>query len=90
MKCIFHVLSHGHSVLKFKSFYELFKSLNIPNNPSMHWSNNVGWTFVEFMHMQVQEAIVKAIQITQFIAMSCDEITTIDNGSWICIHAYVI
>jgi len=56
----------------------------------MHWSNNVGWTFVEFMHMQVQEAIVKAIQITQFIAMSCDEITTIDNGSWICIHTYVI
>jgi hypothetical protein len=22
--------------------------------------------------------------------MSCDEVTTIDNGSWICIHAYVV
>ncbi len=22
--------------------------------------------------------------------MSCDEITTIDNGFWICIHAYVV
>ncbi len=42
------------------------------------------------MHMQVQEAIVKVIKATQFITMSCDEITIIDNGSWICTHAYVV
>jgi hypothetical protein len=36
IKCIFHVLSHGRPMLKFESFYELFKSLNVPNNPSMH------------------------------------------------------
>ncbi len=41
MKCIFHVLSHGCPMLDFKAFYELFKSLNIPNNPSMHWYVNV-------------------------------------------------
>jgi hypothetical protein len=28
--------------------------------------------------------------MAQFIAVSCDEVTTIDNGSWICIHAYVV
>ncbi len=22
--------------------------------------------------------------------MSCDEVTTIDNGLWICVHAYVV
>jgi hypothetical protein len=42
------------------------------------------------MHIQVQEAIIKAIQITRFIVISCDEVTTIDYGSWICIHAYVV
>jgi hypothetical protein len=40
--------------------------------------------------MQVQESIVKAIQAAQFIAMSCNEITIVDNGSWICTHAYVV
>ncbi len=39
--------------------------------------------------MQVQEVIVKAIQATQFIAVSCDEVTTIDNSSWICIYVQV-
>jgi hypothetical protein len=42
MKCIFHVLFHGHPMLEYESFYELFKSLNVPNNPSMHWFDNVG------------------------------------------------
>ncbi len=42
------------------------------------------------MHIQVQMAIVKAIKIVRFIAISCDEVTMIDNGSWICIHAYVV
>jgi hypothetical protein len=42
------------------------------------------------MHIQVQEAIVKAIQIARFIELSCDAVTMINNGSWICIHAYVV
>jgi hypothetical protein len=34
---------------------------------------------------------VKVIQSAQFIALFCDEVTTIDNGSWICmIHVYVV
>jgi hypothetical protein len=35
MKCIFHVLFHGCPMLKFESFYELFRSLNIPKQ-SIH------------------------------------------------------
>ncbi len=42
------------------------------------------------MYMQVQDTIVKAIQSARFIACSCDEVTTIDNGSWICVHAYMV
>jgi hypothetical protein len=42
------------------------------------------------MHTQVESAIIKAIQSTQFITLSCDEVTTIDNGSWICVHVYVV
>jgi len=39
--------------------------------------------------MQIQNATIKAIQSTQFTTCSYDEVTTIDNGSWICVHAYI-
>ncbi len=42
MKCIIHVLFHGRPMLEFESFYKLFKSLNVLNNLSIHWFNNVG------------------------------------------------
>jgi hypothetical protein len=90
MKSLFHILSHSHPKLEYESLYELFKCLNVPNNPSMHWSDTSGWAFAKFMHIQVQEVIVKAIQIVRFIAILCDEVTTIDTRSWICIHAYVV
>jgi hypothetical protein len=57
-------LSHGCPMLEFESIYELFRSLNVPNNLSMHWFDNASWTLAEFMHMQVQEAIIKVIQAT--------------------------
>jgi hypothetical protein len=50
----------------------------------------VSWVLVEFMYMQIQDTTVKAIQSTRFIICSCDEVTTIDNGSWICVHAYMV
>jgi hypothetical protein len=31
-----------------------------------------------------------AIQNARFISLSCDEITTVDNQSWILIHCYVV
>jgi hypothetical protein len=90
IKSLFHILFHNHPMLEYEYLYELFKSLNVPNNPSMHWSNITGWAFVEFMHIQFQEVTIKAIQIVRFIKISCDEVTIIDNGLWICIHAYVV
>ncbi len=46
MKSIFHVLFHGRSMLEYESLYDLFKSLNVPNNSSIYWSNNGGWTLL--------------------------------------------
>jgi hypothetical protein len=36
---------------------------------------------LRFIHLVVQKA--------QFIFVSCDEVTTIDNQSWILTHLYV-
>ncbi len=36
MKTLFHVFAHGCPMFNYESFYELFASLRIPNNPTMH------------------------------------------------------
>jgi hypothetical protein len=35
-------LAHGCPMLEYKTLCELFASLGVPNNPTMHWSNFVG------------------------------------------------
>ncbi len=89
MKTLFYVLAHGHQMLEYKSLYELFVTLQVSNNLTMHWSNGVGQILTKFMYDQIQIAIIIAIQGT-FIACSCDELTIIDNGFQIYIHAYVV
>jgi len=42
------------------------------------------------MYQQVQKTTIQTIQFAQFLACYCDEVTTICNGSWICVHAYVV
>ncbi len=58
----------------------------------MHWFNGIGWILIEFIHMynKIQGTIIVAIQGAQFIACSCDKITTIDIRYQIYIHAYVV
>jgi hypothetical protein len=77
-------------MLEYETMYDLFASFKVLNNPNMHWSNSFSSTLVEFMYQQVQKAIIQTIQSAQFLACSYDEVTTIDNGSWICVYAYVV
>jgi len=42
------------------------------------------------MYYQVKEVVKKKIYAAHFVALTCDEVTSMDNGSWICIHVYVV
>jgi hypothetical protein len=42
------------------------------------------------MCTQVEDDTIKVIEYAQFIVLYCDEVTTVGNGSWICIHASVV
>jgi hypothetical protein len=44
---------------------------------------------VEAMHNIVLQAIKECVQKTKFISLNCDEVTTIDNQSWLSMHVYV-
>jgi len=49
-------------MLEYKSLYELFVNLQVSNNPTMDWSNGIGWILVEFMYNEIQATIIVAIQ----------------------------
>jgi hypothetical protein len=56
----------------------------------MHWFDSLGWIMVEFMYVQVTKVIMVTISIANYVAFTCDEVNTMDNGSWISIHPYMM
>ena len=42
------------------------------------------------MYMFVQKRMQDQINKASNITITCDESTTVDNNSWLCLHVYVI
>jgi hypothetical protein len=55
-----------------------------------HWSNYVRWEIVEVFHYVVLITTKEVIMASSFLKISIDEVTTIDNQSWILVHFYVV
>ncbi|KAG0574823.1 hypothetical protein KC19_VG294800 [Ceratodon purpureus] len=85
---IFHLLSQGRPMLEYEASHSLFKYLLVPGLPKLHWSDNSGWEMADAMLKQVLKQNRVDMQSSNFLSMSCDEVTTIDNQSWISIHVY--
>ncbi len=45
---------------------------------------------VQHMHDIILEATKFIIGVAQYLSITCDEVSTIDNQSWLSIHAYVV
>jgi hypothetical protein len=45
---------------------------------------------VKVMHDVVFHATKDVVKKSKYISMSCDELTTIDNQTWLFVHAYVM
>ena len=87
---LFQILVDGRPILEYVSRAALYEFLNMPNFPRMHWSNNFGCIMVEFMYSEVRIFISRVLVGANYVALICDEVSTIDNGSWIYFHAYVV
>jgi hypothetical protein len=68
----------------------LFEFLVVPKNNKKHWTDNFGYTMVEFMYQEVMREIRVAMEATHYVAFNYDEVFTVDNQSWLFIHCYVI
>lgn len=87
---LFQLLCAGRPMVEFEAKQSLFRLLETPNCPSMHWSAGVGWLMAEHMYSFVQEKIKAMIKSAQFIALTCDETTGVDNCSYIVVHVYIM
>lgn len=64
--------------------------LKVPSFHSMHWSDFNRWILVECMFNLVKDATMVRVLIVPYIALFCDEVTLVDNGSWLCVHGYYL
>jgi hypothetical protein len=69
---------------------KLLQFLDVKDFPKNHWSNSIGWEMASYMHELVVKKTRDLVQVARFISFSYDEITTLDQQSWVAIHAYVV
>jgi hypothetical protein len=42
------------------------------------------------MHQQMMVAIIATLTTTQYVSINYDEVSTLDNQSWLLVHCYVV
>jgi hypothetical protein len=77
-------------MLEVEALKSLFPFLNVPMLLKHQLSDSIEWVMAKCMHKQVIKKIKKIIASSKYLALSCDEVTMIDNKSWISIHSYVV
>ena len=87
---IFQVLSGGRPMLEYEARHALYKFIRVPNCPTQHWCDGSGWQIAEYMYAELQLTMKKLVQEARYIAVMVDEVTTVDNGSWLSVHCYVV
>jgi hypothetical protein len=53
--------------------------LKLKTNLKKHWNGIIKWEIVEHVHNQVFATNKSTIQVTRFVALTCDEVTTLNN-----------
>jgi hypothetical protein len=90
MGIIFHLLTIGRPMVDFTALRPVLQFLSVPKLAKRHWSDSAGWMLAECMFHQVEAKALDIVNSARFFSVSCDEVTSIDNGSWISIHCYVV
>jgi hypothetical protein len=87
---LFQVLSHGRPMCDFEREQYLLRHLKVKNVPRKHWSETNGWEMGEHLHGCVLAALKVVVQSARIISISADEVTAIDNTSWVGVHIYAM
>jgi hypothetical protein len=69
---------------------ELFVQLTVPMCPRKHWSASSGWNMADSMAAILANHTKKVLAEARFYAIPADEVTTVDNESWLSMHIYIV
>lgn len=78
----------GRPMTDYESSNRLLNFLKVDHLPKKHWTDSSGWQIAEVMHGEVNQKMQEVLANSKYLAVTCDEVTSIDNASWICIHVY--
>jgi hypothetical protein len=84
------LLTEGKPMTNYKNLRPLYEFLKLKSTPNKHYNDSLGWEIVEHLHNQILSTIKIAIWGAKFVALTCDEVITLDNHSWIYVHGYYV
>ncbi len=76
--------------MKYEHMKYLFAFLKMPNNPSKHWNDYVGWEIIGSLHHVASITTKETILSSIFFLIYVYEVTIVNNWSWISIHCNVV
>ncbi len=62
--------------------------MKLQYNPKKHESNGAGWEIAKHIKNEPLKAIKLVVQNFNFVFLTGDEVTTMDNVSWASVHGY--
>jgi hypothetical protein len=62
----------------------------VPNYLLKHWNDYASWEIAKALHYVVLTATKEVILVSSFLYIFANEITIVDNQSWIFVHCYVV
>ena len=68
-------------MVDYSTMRPLVQFLGVPKLGKHHWSDGAGWMLAECMFRQIEAKTLETVRSSRFISLSCDEVTSIDNGS---------
>jgi hypothetical protein len=84
------MVSKGRPMIDYENMSKLLWFFYMKDFPRTHWSNSIGWEMANYIHELMVKETRDSVQVAKFISFSCDEITILDQQSWVSIHAYVV
>ncbi|KAH9323967.1 hypothetical protein KI387_043908 [Taxus chinensis] len=87
---LFQILKKGRAMSDFLDFKVLYQFNGMLNVPQSHWSESSGWEMAKCLSMIEKEDLKENVKKANFISLSIDEVTAVDNTAWVCIHIYTL
>jgi hypothetical protein len=90
LSTVFQILSSGRPMTDYPNYMKYLSFLQVSNFPSSHWSVTSGWEWAKYLARVEKDDLKEKIANARFLSLSLDEVTAIDNTSWICMSIYMV